>query len=67
MTRTRTIGLIGVLLGIAMVIYSLSRSTTIGAGGASGTGVISPLQICPGVLLIIAGLTVLALGKQKLR
>ena len=67
MTRTRIIGLIGALLGVALVIYSLSRTIRIGAGGTSGIGAIGPLEICPGIMLITAGLIALVVGKPKLK
>jgi hypothetical protein len=67
MTRIRIIGLIGALLGVAIVIYSLSRTIRIGAGGSSGVGAIGPLDICPGVMLITAGLTALVAGKPRLK
>jgi len=67
MTRTCIIGFIGALLGVALVIYSLSRTIRIGAGGTSGIGAIGPLEICPGIMLITAGLIALVVGKPKLK
>ena len=61
------IGLIVALLGIGLMIYSVLGSTRIGAGGTSGIGVVGPVQLCPGILLIVAGIVVFILSKPKLK